>query len=78
MIKPDKFTDYDSSLLYISSRIMVILKNMQRIKIKKMEKMLQSQGVYIETDEYKYSLDLLFCLAIIDYDIETDEIYTLV
>ena len=75
MIIPDKYTDFNKCLLYISSKILTVLKNVRKLKLLKLEKIISNYNISTESNEFKYALDLLYCLGIIDFEITTDEIY---
>lgn len=77
MIHPNKFTDLENSLVTVSSRILAFLKNRTKISYDELGTQFSS-SISIESDEYKYAIDLLFCLGLLDYDDEKDEVYLII
>lgn len=76
MIRPNKFTDLNNCLISIAAEILAFLKNRSVAKFSDLDAYF-SKKFSIESDEYKYALDLLYAMGCIDYKDLTDEVVLL-
>ncbi len=77
MINVDKHTNVDTTIVSICSKILEGLKTGQSKTFDKLkEEIIQTLGEDTEYN-YLYSLDLLFLLGVVDYDLNNDLIVRL-